>query len=82
MCLLCFKVEGIDLKYSEDADERIKEECCPGKPFVVYRTEVMFTNVYLSCGDVARLVSVFTCRFLFQETYFEQIGFNFSRQCL
>ena len=60
MCLLCFKVEGIDLKYSEDADERIKEECCPGKPFVVYRTEVMFTNVYLSCGDVARLVSVFT----------------------
>ena len=41
----CFKVEGIDLKYSEDAHERIREECCPGKPFVVYRTEVTFTNV-------------------------------------
>ena len=28
------------MKYSEEAEDKIKAECCPGKPFIVYRLEV------------------------------------------
>jgi len=34
------QVEGIDVKTTDSADDYILEETCPGKPFVVYRTEV------------------------------------------
>lgn len=33
------ELEGVDVLYSVDADDKIKEECCPGAPFIVYRTE-------------------------------------------
>ncbi|CAM5999081.1 unnamed protein product [Sphagnum balticum] len=32
-------LEGLDVKYSSEAEERIQEECCPGEPFIVYRNE-------------------------------------------
>ena len=28
------------MKYADEADDKIKEECCPGKPYIVYLTEV------------------------------------------
>ena len=34
------------MKYSSEAEDRIKEECCPEKPFIVFRTEDSI-SVYL-----------------------------------
>jgi len=28
------------VRTTDTADEKVKEECCPGKPFIVYRSEV------------------------------------------
>ena len=41
------EIEGIDIKFSDGAEDKIKEDCCPGKPFIVYRTEVCFVVVVL-----------------------------------
>ncbi|XP_074651829.1 leucine--tRNA ligase, cytoplasmic-like isoform X2 [Tubulanus polymorphus] len=42
------EVEGISVRFSEEGDEKNKEECCPGEPFIVFRAEpsvpVMFIN--------------------------------------
>ncbi|XP_075065776.1 leucine--tRNA ligase, cytoplasmic [Mixophyes fleayi] len=32
-------LDQIDVKFASDADDKIKEDCCPGKPFSVFRTE-------------------------------------------
>lgn len=32
-------LSGIDIKYSDDAEARIQEDCCPQEPFILYRTE-------------------------------------------
>jgi len=29
-------IEFIDIKYSDEGDESMREECCPGKPFIMY----------------------------------------------
>lgn len=34
------QLEGIDIKYSDEADDKVKEDCCPGKPFTTFREEV------------------------------------------
>jgi leucyl-tRNA synthetase len=33
------ELEGIDVKTNDTAEDKIKEECCPGKPFIIYRVE-------------------------------------------
>ncbi|XP_043919958.1 leucine--tRNA ligase, cytoplasmic [Protopterus annectens] len=33
------ELEQIDVVSASDAADKIKEECCPGKPFIVFRTE-------------------------------------------
>ena len=41
MCYFLLQLEGVDVKYSDVAEgEKVKEDCCPGKPFVTFRTEV------------------------------------------
>ena len=31
----------MNVRYSDEAEgEKVKEDCCPGKPFVTFRTEV------------------------------------------
>ena len=36
----CRQLEGLDLRFSTDSpDERVREECCPGAPYVQYRAE-------------------------------------------
>jgi leucyl-tRNA synthetase len=32
-------LEGLDVQYLDKAEERIQEECCPGGPYIVFRTE-------------------------------------------
>lgn len=32
-------LEGVDVKYSSEAAEKVQEECRPGNPFIVFRTE-------------------------------------------
>ncbi|KAJ8297525.1 hypothetical protein KUTeg_024056 [Tegillarca granosa] len=34
-----YEMESIDLKPSEEATDKIREDCVPGKPFITYRTE-------------------------------------------
>ncbi|XP_046369849.2 leucine--tRNA ligase, cytoplasmic-like [Haliotis rufescens] len=33
------ELERIDIRFSEDANEKVQQDCCPGKPFITYRTE-------------------------------------------
>ena len=36
------QLEGVDVRFSEEAkEEKVKEDCCPGKPFITFRTEVI-----------------------------------------
>ncbi|XP_076467867.1 leucine--tRNA ligase, cytoplasmic-like [Babylonia areolata] len=32
-------LEGLTVRFSEEADEKVRDDCCPGKPFITYRTE-------------------------------------------
>ena len=33
-------MEGLDIRYSDEGDDKVKEDCCPGKPFTTFREEV------------------------------------------
>nr|XP_057943374.1 leucine--tRNA ligase, cytoplasmic isoform X2 [Doryrhamphus excisus] len=33
------KLEQIDILFASEADDKIREDCCPGKPFSVFRSE-------------------------------------------
>uniref|UniRef100_A0A6I8SS83 leucine--tRNA ligase n=1 Tax=Xenopus tropicalis TaxID=8364 RepID=A0A6I8SS83_XENTR len=33
------ELDQIEVKFASDADDKVKEDCCPGKPFSVFRTE-------------------------------------------
>ncbi|KAF2984248.1 hypothetical protein EK904_006871 [Melospiza melodia maxima] len=33
------ELDHIEVKFASEAEDKIKEECCPGKPFSVFRTE-------------------------------------------
>ncbi|XP_020662128.3 leucine--tRNA ligase, cytoplasmic [Pogona vitticeps] len=33
------ELEHIDLKFASEGDEKIREDCCPGKPFCTFRVE-------------------------------------------
>ncbi|XP_071951783.1 leucine--tRNA ligase, cytoplasmic-like [Antedon mediterranea] len=32
-------LEGLEVKFSEEGDAKVKEECCPGKPYSTYYTQ-------------------------------------------
>uniref|UniRef100_A0A8C6L0F6 Leucine--tRNA ligase, cytoplasmic n=1 Tax=Nothobranchius furzeri TaxID=105023 RepID=A0A8C6L0F6_NOTFU len=34
------ELEQIDVLFASEADDKVKEDCCPGKPFSVFRSEV------------------------------------------
>ncbi|KAH3839433.1 leucine--tRNA ligase, cytoplasmic-like [Dreissena polymorpha] len=49
------ELERVDVCFAEEADgDKVKEECCPGKPFITFRTEpsvmVRFINPQPSSG--------------------------------
>ncbi|XP_016374050.1 leucine--tRNA ligase, cytoplasmic-like [Sinocyclocheilus rhinocerous] len=35
------ELDQIDVVFASEADDKVKEDCCPGKPFCVFRSEVM-----------------------------------------
>ena len=35
---LCFQLVSVEIKPSSEADNRIQEDCAPGKPFSVFTT--------------------------------------------
>lgn len=38
------EMEGVDVKFSEEAEgDKVKDDCCPGKPFITFRTEPSVT---------------------------------------
>ncbi|KAK2170434.1 hypothetical protein LSH36_3g30089 [Paralvinella palmiformis] len=55
------ELEGVMVKYSEEGDAKVKEECCPGKPFIVYRTEACSGHFQLTVpiyqGDTSQKIS-------------------------
>lgn len=59
-CQSCFKcnvlqMEGIDIRFSEEAEgDKVKDDCCPGKPFITFRTEVI-GNRYVKLPVESRL---------------------------
>ncbi|KAE8614630.1 hypothetical protein XENTR_v10008247 [Xenopus tropicalis] len=42
------ELDQIEVKFASDADDKVKEDCCPGKPFSVFRTEVSNILVILA----------------------------------
>lgn len=34
------QLEHIDVLFASEADDKVKEDCCPGNPFSVFRSEV------------------------------------------
>lgn len=57
------ELEGLEIKYTVEADERIKEDCCPGQPFIVYRSEsfipVHFMNPQPHSGYFELIVPIY-----------------------
>uniref|UniRef100_A0A8C7LCA1 Leucine--tRNA ligase, cytoplasmic n=1 Tax=Oncorhynchus kisutch TaxID=8019 RepID=A0A8C7LCA1_ONCKI len=41
------ELDQIDVVFASEADDKIKEDCCPGKPFSVFRSEVNPTTISL-----------------------------------
>ncbi|XP_066447350.1 leucine--tRNA ligase, cytoplasmic [Eleutherodactylus coqui] len=55
-------LDQIDVKFASDADDKIKEDCCPGKPFSVFRTEpgvsVVLVNPQPSNGHFSTQIEI------------------------
>lgn len=34
------QLDHIEVKFASEAEDKIREDCCPGKPFSIFRTEV------------------------------------------
>uniref|UniRef100_A0A672RBG6 Leucine--tRNA ligase, cytoplasmic n=1 Tax=Sinocyclocheilus grahami TaxID=75366 RepID=A0A672RBG6_SINGR len=42
------ELDQIDIVFASEADDKVKEDCCPGKPFCVFRSEVMMRRKRLA----------------------------------
>ena len=56
------QLEELEIKYSEEADEKTKEECCPGAPFITFSVKpglsLNFANPQVSNGLFETLIKV------------------------
>ncbi|XP_077984982.1 leucine--tRNA ligase, cytoplasmic-like [Glandiceps talaboti] len=56
------ELESIDVKFSEEADTKIREECCPGKPFSMFSSQpsvdVRISNPQASSGHFNLVVPI------------------------
>lgn len=43
------QLEQIDVLFASEADDKVKEDCCPGKPFSVFRSEVQIWGFFTAC---------------------------------
>ena len=41
------QVENLEIKYADEADDRTKEECCPGAPYITFSIKPG-VNVYFA----------------------------------
>ena len=57
------ELEGLEFKFAEEGSEKVKEECCPGKPFIIYASEpsvsVCFVNPQPCSGHFQLSVPVY-----------------------
>ncbi|KAL4594096.1 leucine-tRNA ligase, cytoplasmic [Arapaima gigas] len=53
------ELDQIDVVFASEADDKIKEDCCPGKPFSVFRTE---SSVSVSLVNPQPANGLFTTR--------------------
>ncbi|XP_064636547.1 leucine--tRNA ligase, cytoplasmic-like isoform X2 [Lineus longissimus] len=55
-------LEGLDVKYSDEGTDKIKEECCPGQPFIEFRSEpsvlMKFINPQTATGHFEMTVPI------------------------
>ncbi|XP_027697624.1 leucine--tRNA ligase, cytoplasmic [Vombatus ursinus] len=56
------ELDHIEVKFASEADDRIREDCCPGKPLTVFRTEpgvsVFLVNPQPSNGHFSTKIEV------------------------
>ncbi|XP_064205975.1 leucine--tRNA ligase, cytoplasmic [Anguilla rostrata] len=56
------ELEQIDVAFASEADDKVKEDCCPGKPFSVFRSEpgvpVSFINPQPANGLFTTKISI------------------------
>lgn len=56
------ELDQIEVKFASEADDKIREDCCPGKPFSVFRTDpgvsVLFINPQPANGHFSARVEV------------------------
>uniref|UniRef100_A0A8C3L6T8 Leucine--tRNA ligase, cytoplasmic n=1 Tax=Chrysolophus pictus TaxID=9089 RepID=A0A8C3L6T8_CHRPC len=56
------ELDHIEVKFASEAEDKIKEECCPGKPFSVFRTEpsvsVFLVNPQPSNGHFSTKIEI------------------------
>uniref|UniRef100_A0A8B9ZHL6 Leucine--tRNA ligase, cytoplasmic n=1 Tax=Anas platyrhynchos TaxID=8839 RepID=A0A8B9ZHL6_ANAPL len=56
------ELDHIEVKFASEAEDKIKEECCPGKPFSVFRTEpgvsVFLVNPQPSNGHFSTKIDI------------------------
>lgn len=63
------QLEQIDILFASEADDKVKEDCCPGKPFCVFRSEV---NAFGFVGRSQSRLCLSVC------VYRKDISFFFS----
>ena len=61
--LSTLQLDGIDIKFSNEANEKTQEECRPGEPFIVFRTEPSVALTFLNDQPFSGLFQT-TCSFL------------------
>ena len=75
------QLEQIDILFASEADDKVKEDCCPGKPFCVFRSEVNAFG-FAGCSRSRLCLSVCVYRkdisFFFQSPVY-QLVFTYSQ---
>lgn len=70
-------MEQINVLFASEADEKVKEDCCPGKPFSVFRSEVnAFGCVFAALSKVCVYVvlgGVTACVFILKRLVWVQL---------
>jgi len=59
------ELEGLDICSSDDAPEKVQEDCCPGKPFVAFHREPSVDLRFINCqpcsGHFTLNVPIYEC---------------------
>lgn len=82
------QLEQIDVLFASEADDKVKEDCCPGKPFCVFRSEVNAFGCVLAAPKQAVCVRVrrqmqasFSVTYLSDLRFFPEFACQFVHVC-